>query len=130
MPPFKISKERIEFSFRDAAGGGPTIQSSKIGEIVRRMRFVASVGQTCDLQAFVKFCDSIVHPEDTFDNLVQFFRSYDSNNSGTITSQQLTSLLTNTGEVLTSKEIEILLKDFPSNDGGFNYENFLKELVR
>lgn len=101
-------------------------------------RFVASVGQTCDLQAFVKFCDSIVHPEDTFENLVQFFRSYDSNvssiyfvlllhflflilflihqflpilqNSGSITSQQLTSLLTNTGEVLTSKEIEILLK--------------------
>ncbi|OII73334.1 uncharacterized protein cubi_02546 [Cryptosporidium ubiquitum] len=76
MPPFKI-------------GGGPTIQTSKVGEIVRRMglapseseieRFAASIGQTCDLQSFIKFCDSIVHPEDTFDNLVQFFRSYDSN---------------------------------------------------
>ncbi|KAH8582859.1 uncharacterized protein ELE39_002987 [Cryptosporidium sp. chipmunk genotype I] len=140
MPPFKISKERIEFSFKDAAGGGPNIETSKVGEIVRRMglapseneieRFAASVGQTCDLQAFVKFCDSIVHPEDTFDNLVQFFRSYDSNNSGSITSQQLTSLLTNTGEVLSEKEIEVILRDFPSNDGGFNYENFLKELVR
>ncbi|KAJ1609295.1 hypothetical protein OIY81_2404 [Cryptosporidium canis] len=139
MPSLKITKEKIEFSFRDAAGGGPSIQTSKIGEIVRRMglapseaeieRFAAGVGSTCDLQSFTKFCESIVHPEDTYENLVQFFRSYDSKNTGSITNQQLTSLLTNTGEVLSEKEIEVLLKDFPSQDGGFNYENFLKELV-
>ncbi|KAF7455977.1 EF-hand domain containing protein [Cryptosporidium felis] len=73
-------------------------------------RFIASVGQTCDLQAFSKFCNTIIHPEDTYDNLIQFFKSYDSKNSGTITSQQLTSLFTNTGEVLSEKEIEVLLK--------------------
>ncbi|KAH8740547.1 hypothetical protein FG386_002129 [Cryptosporidium ryanae] len=180
MAPTKISRDKIEFAFRDAAvgynnngqrenwkkdlnltiskrqliqfslplkfaltcpiyqGNGSTIQTSKIGEIVRRMglapseaeieQFVAVVGQQCDLAKFVRFCDSIVHPEDTYSNLVQFFKSYDSKSSGSITSQQLTSLLTNSGEVLSEKEIEMLLREFPASDGGFNYEKFLKEL--
>ncbi|KAJ1608303.1 hypothetical protein OJ253_1988 [Cryptosporidium canis] len=124
MPSLKI--EKIELSFKDAAGGGPSIQTSKIGEIVRRMglapseaeieRFAAGVGSTCDLQSFTKFCESIVHPEDTYENLVQFFKSYDSKNTGSITNQQLTSLLTNTGEVLSEKEIEVLLNPILPGD--------------
>ncbi|KAH7647818.1 hypothetical protein FG379_000444 [Cryptosporidium bovis] len=137
MAPTKVNRDKIEFAFRDAAGNGPTIQTSKVGEIVRRMglapseaeieQFMATVGQQCDLAKFIRFCDSIVHPEDTYDNLVQFFKSYDSKNSGSITSQQLKSLFTNSGEVLSEKEIEMLIREFPSSDGGFNYEQFLKE---
>ncbi|EEA08317.1 uncharacterized protein CMU_020610 [Cryptosporidium muris RN66] len=83
----KLSRGLIEASFKDSSGGGTSIISKKAGEIARSMglapseaevtHFVKSVGPQCDLNSFVRFCDSISHPEDTYENLVQFFLLYD-----------------------------------------------------
>ncbi|ESN98600.1 hypothetical protein HELRODRAFT_106870 [Helobdella robusta] len=68
--------------------------------------------------------------EDKEEHLRAAFRTFDQDNSGKISAQELRQVMINLGEKLTDQEIQEMIDEADCDgDGQINYEEFVKMMV-
>ena len=79
---------------------------------------------------FSEFCGLMARrmkDDDTKEELLEAFKVFDRDGSGTISSEELRHVMTNLGEKLTEKEVDEMLKEADVNgDGEIDFDEFLK----
>ena len=63
------------------------------------------------------------------DSFVECFKVFDRNSNGTISAAELRQLLTNLGDKLTDKEVDLLLSGHEDNTGQVNYESLVQTIT-
>ncbi|KAF9097934.1 hypothetical protein BGX27_000886 [Mortierella sp. AM989] len=69
-------------------------------------------------------------PAGTVDQLVDGFKAFDPENTGSISAAELRHVLTSMGEVLSEADVDAFLSTAAVDEGGFiNYETFVRDLL-
>ncbi|KAF9344034.1 hypothetical protein BGX26_004886 [Mortierella sp. AD094] len=68
-------------------------------------------------------------PAGTVDQLVDGFKTFDPENTGSISAKELRQVLTTMGEVLSEAEVDAFLTGAVDKDGNVNYETFVRDLL-
>ncbi|KAG0291918.1 hypothetical protein BGZ98_002816 [Dissophora globulifera] len=141
----QIKALKDAFNLFDRKGSG-NISSSSIGDLLR------SVGQNptqAEIQELVAQADpsgsNIVSfdalskialrpdgykPAGTVPELVDGFKAFDPENTGSISATELRHVLTTMGEVLSTEELDAFLASAKiDKDGQVNYESFVRDLL-
>lgn len=68
--------------------------------------------------------------EETENDLVEAFKVFDKDQDGSITQDELRSVMANLGQKLTSQELDEMIKEADTDgDGKINYKEFVKMMV-
>ncbi|KAF9896862.1 hypothetical protein BX616_006622 [Lobosporangium transversale] len=139
----KVLKDAFNLFDRKGTGNVPT---SSLGDLLR------SVGQNptqAEIQELIAQADpsgsTIMNfesftkvalrpdgfkPAGTAAELIDGFKAFDPNNTGTISATELRHVLTSMGEVLSPEEIDAFLSGaVVDSNGNVNYEMFVKDLL-
>lgn len=69
--------------------------------------------------------------DETENDLLEAFKVFDKDQDGSITQDELRSVMTNLGQKLTSQELDEMIKEADTDgDGKINYKEFVKMMVR
>jgi len=80
---------------------------------------------------FIKFMEKRQQVQNDEDELLQAFQVFDLNKDGVITVDELKEVLGKVGEIMTTEEIEDMVKMADKDgDGVINYEEFVKMLLQ
>ncbi len=75
-----------------------------------------------DLNGFVKFMGTkFDETNDSVDEIIESFQSFDTQGTGRITVKELKAILTTMGEKLSDKEFNVLLDECDVEDGAISY---------
>ena len=80
-----------------------------------------------DFAEFLNILHDHLQFEDANKEVLNAFKMYDVNKTGLISIKELKSILTMTGERLTSRDVDMILQEVkPTRDGKIKYEELLK----
>ncbi len=84
-----------------------------------------------DFAEFLNILHEHLKVQDTTTEILNAFKAYDSKKTGVIHSKELRSILTTTGEKLSNKDVDVILRETGgggSKDGKINYQQIVKVL--
>jgi Ca2+-binding EF-hand superfamily protein len=82
---------------------------------------------------FADFLDILhfhLQTEEAAKEILKAFKTYDTRNTGYISVKDLRFLLTMTGEKLTNKDVDMILRESNSKDDKVNYERLIQTLAK
>ena len=82
-----------------------------------------------DFAEFLNILHEHLKVQNTNIEILNAFKAYDNRKTGIIESKELRSILTTTGEKLTNKDVDVILREAGSfKDGKINYQQIVKVL--
>jgi calmodulin len=143
MAPHKLSDEEVAqykevFQIFDKDGTGD-ITADELGEVMRELGLNPSEAELHDLvneadlnsdgvisfEEFLALMSQSVKELDTEQELLNAFKVFDKDGSGTISSDELRNVLKSLGENLTDDEVDEMIKLADRNgDGSIDYHEF------
>ncbi|KAF9154659.1 hypothetical protein BGX20_004621, partial [Mortierella sp. AD010] len=132
------------FNMFDRKGSG-NVATSSLGDLLRSINQNPTQAEIQELaaqadpsgtgvisyDAFTKVALRVdgFKPAATTDQLVDGFKAFDPENTGTISAKVLRQVLTTMGEVLSEAEVDTFLAGAVDKDGNVNYETFARDLL-
>lgn len=124
--------------------GNKTIKTSDLGTVVRSLGLNPTQAEIKEWQGtvdasgsgavnFDDFCNLMVQKQGNTDSeieVIEAFRVFDKDGSGTISCNELKHVLTTLGEKLTDSEVEEVIKEADADSNGYiNYTNYVKMMM-
>lgn len=82
-----------------------------------------------DFAEFLSILHTHLKTEEAYKEILEAFRIYDTKKTGFISAKDLKMILTMTGERLSNKDVDMILRESnATKDGRVNYENLVKVL--
>ncbi|KAL7328596.1 hypothetical protein PS15p_206841 [Mucor circinelloides] len=140
----QISEYRESFALFDKNGDG-AIDAEELGQVMRSLNqeptdeelkdMINDVDSDnngrIDFNEFLTIMSRMKGTDETENDLVEAFKVFDKDQDGSITQDELRSVMANLGQKLTSQELDEMIKEADTDgDGKINYKEFVKMMVR
>ncbi|KAL7313242.1 hypothetical protein PS15m_007010 [Mucor circinelloides] len=136
----QISEYRESFALFDKNGDG-AIDAEELGQVMRSLNqeptdeelkdMINDVDSDnngrIDFNEFLTIMSRMKGTDETENDLVEAFKVFDKDQDGSITQDELRSVMANLGQKLTSQELDEMIKEADTDgDGKINYKEFVK----
>ncbi|CAO3618426.1 unnamed protein product [Mucor fragilis] len=136
----QISEYRESFALFDKNGDG-AIDLKELGQVMRSLNqeptneelkdMINDVDSDnngrIDFNEFLTIMSRMKGADETENDLLEAFKVFDKDQDGSITQDELRSVMTNLGQKLTSQELDEMIKEADTDgDGKINYKEFVK----
>eukprot|EP00918_Siedleckia_nematoides_P074118 GHVU01161946.1.p1 GENE.GHVU01161946.1~~GHVU01161946.1.p1 ORF type:complete len:152 (+),score=35.39 GHVU01161946.1:40-495(+) len=138
----KEAKEAVSLFDRDGDG---IIEAREVLTVLRSLGYNPKIdeqeailaagdkkGGKISFQQFLEMCELKLKDLDAAEELIAAFKNFDrGGDTGKVSTMELKCVLEELGELLTDAEVEELIQEAdPKNEGSFNYEEFVRELLK
>ena len=87
-------------------------------------------GAKLDFDAFLKIMQEQMQEQDTLESIMEAFRVFDKDATGTVNAGELRHIMFNLGEQMDRRELDKMIEDAkPDKMGLIHYEEFMKRLL-
>ncbi|KAL9538698.1 hypothetical protein MBANPS3_010735 [Mucor bainieri] len=136
----QISEYRESFALFDKNGDG-AIDVEELGQVMRSLNqeptneelkdMINDVDSDnngrIDFNEFLTIMSRMKGNDETENDLLEAFKVFDKDQDGSITQDELRSVMSNLGQKLTSQELDEMIKEADTDgDGKINYKEFVK----
>lgn len=140
----QLAEFREAFYLFDKDGNGE-ISIAELGRVMRALgrnptqlqlqeminEIDSNASGTVEFPEFCKLMSKQLETEDVVeDDLVKAFKVFDKDGNGFIDSRELKDIMKGLGEVMTDKDIEVMISEADiDGDGKLNYQEFAKQML-
>ncbi|RNA39061.1 calmodulin 4 [Brachionus plicatilis] len=134
---FEINEKDIEIyrqCYKLYAKEGTVPSAEKLGFVMRSLNFKPTKTELenaqIDFAEFLNILHEHIQTENANDEILNAFRAYDVNKKGYLTIKELKAILTQTGEALSNRDVEMIIQEVngSNRDDKINYEKLIKVL--
>ncbi len=134
-------REVFELFDKDKSG---SISTSELGDVMRALganpsntelqEMIEEVDKNksghIEFEEFLILFEKKMREPDSEQDLIEAFRIFDRDNSGTISAKELKHVMTSLGDKLTEEEADEMIKEADSNNDGYiDYAEFVKMML-
>ncbi|XP_065648394.1 myosin light chain 6B [Hydra vulgaris] len=89
------------------------------------------VGKRIDLETFCPIYEQIasMSGQATYEDMVEAFKTFDRDQTGTISAGELRQLLVNLGDTLTEEQADVIVQPHEDEKGAVSYHQIIKHLM-
>eukprot|EP01120_Amphizonella_sp_Union-15-10_P007064 TRINITY_DN234_c0_g1_i1.p1 TRINITY_DN234_c0_g1~~TRINITY_DN234_c0_g1_i1.p1 ORF type:complete len:142 (+),score=34.69 TRINITY_DN234_c0_g1_i1:127-552(+) len=134
LPP-DLKQEYTEIYSSCVKGGGVISDVNTFGNLMRAVgqnytpaELQKKLGGTMNLNQFLEMMANTLVKEDTTEDIIEAFKVFDKDGSGTMQITDLRYILSSLGDRLEEDQVEEIMSRISSHSGSFNYKDLVSQL--